>query len=429
MSLSIPRRRFYGPPRWHHKVVWLIARSLRRVFRIRVSGIEKLPRNGPAVVIAPHMSYGDSFPFIYAALPRPSRFIASAFFVLANAPVSWLMYFGGVLPLTKHVPDPQAARRALRVLAAGDVVALFPEGERAWAGISADPLVPSAKFLARLKVPIFIAQIEGSYDHWPRWVTFPRYRPVTVRLHGPIELPGVRGGRSRGQRRRWWDAVYQSGGDLDATAARAALGSMLQELSAGEASRLDLFRRGRFRQITRLVCFCPECARPGPVADDHRLHCTSCGAAWQRASNGGLKRQGYAGGGPTRPLSEIFVQMLETLRANVDSIVPIEEPVKVKPMSITNIAAADGRICMDARGAVIHSSEQSWVVELPMMAQAEIQGAAVVEVVASGGGALSIECDGGALRLVLAARALLDLPWGRGMTPEPTHANGRAVGA
>ena len=56
-------------------------------------------------------------------------------------------------------------------------------------------------------------------------------------------------------------------------------------------------------------------------------------------------------------------------------------------------------------------------------------GAAVVEVVASGGGALSIECDGGALRLVLAARALLDLPWGRGMAPESTHVNGRAVGA
>jgi 1-acyl-sn-glycerol-3-phosphate acyltransferase len=431
MTLTVPRSWFGGPPRWHHRAIWLISRAFRPLLRIRVDGADKLPRTGPAVVIAPHMSYCDSFPFLYAALPRPSRFLASTFYVLSNGPLSWLMYLGGVLPLTKHVPDSQAARRALRVLAAGDVVALFPEGERAWAGMCADPITACSKFLARLNVPIFIAEIEGSYDHWPRWVNLPRYRPVTVRLHGPIELPSVRGTDSRPNgRRRWWQTVYHSGGTLDSTAARTALGSLLHDLSIAEASRLDLFCKGRFTQVARLICFCPECARPSPVADSSRLRCESCEATWRPAPGGALRRDGNGTDEPPQPLSDVFLYMLETLRTNAEAIVPIEENVLVKPMNDAIQSATAGRMRMDAQEAVVHSSSRSWQIDLPMMAKAEIQGSAVVEVITRDGGALSLQSNGGALRMVLAARALLDLPWGRGMSAESADSTERrAVGA
>lgn len=431
MALTVPRRWFGGPPRWHHRAVWLLTRALRPLFRIRVEGADKLPRTGPAVVIAPHMSYCDSFPFLYSALPRPSRFLASTFYVLTNGPLSLLMYLGGVLPLTKHVPDPQAARRALRVLAAGDVVALFPEGERAWAGTCADPVTACSKFLARLKVPIFIAEIEGSYDHWPRWVNLPRYRPVTVRLHGPIALPAVLGTEPRiDGRRRWWASVYRSGGNLDATAAHAVLGSLLHAHSLAEASRLDLFRNGRFEQIARLICFCPECARPDLLADARRLRCGECEASWRPAPEGALRREGRGIDAPPQPLSDVFLHMLEVLRANAEDIMPIEEAVLVKPMNGTAQSAIAGSMRIDAREAVVQVSSRSWDVDLAMLAKAEIQGSAVVEVITRDGGALSLKSEGGALRMVLAARALCNLPWGRGMSPESVDiTERRAVGA
>ena len=189
MLLTVPKNRFGTPLRWHHRVVWRCLRTLRLSYPLTVGYSERLPLDGPALVIAPHMSYSDSLPFLYTSLPRTTRIIGSSFFVLANAPVLWLMFLGGAMPLDKHVPDTQAARWILRLLAAGDVVALFPEGGRSWAGVPIGPILPCAKFLARLKVPIIIAEFRGSYDHWPRWKRTPRWRPVTVRLRNPVKIP------------------------------------------------------------------------------------------------------------------------------------------------------------------------------------------------------------------------------------------------
>ena len=429
MTLTIAKHRFGGPLTWYHRLCWVLGKSFRLAYPLRVEGTDRLPRSGPAVVIAPHMSFSDAFPFLYAALPRPPRFLGTAFILLANAPMSWLMYFGGTIPLCKHVPDTQAARRILRLLAAGELIMLFPEGERSWAGAPLEPIVPSVKFLARLKAPIYLAEIEGSYDHWPRWDASPRRRPVTVRFRGPIELPGP-GERRRpaGGRGRWWDAVYRSGGPLDAAAACAALAAMLQESCRGEARRLDLLRRGRIEQVAQLICYCPECARPGMSVTGLRLGCRECGAAWLPSPGGALHREGAAQGEEALLLTDLFARMLARLEQRAVQLLPLEVAVAV--LDNGSRTGTAGRVVLDRDGARITAGSAIWEVDLERVADAELTGLSVMQFNSPAGDTLSLRCEGSALRLVLAARALCGLPWGRFISaPAPPAGTGGAARA
>lgn len=413
LNLKIPPHRFGAPLRWYHRLAWLLAQVLRVAYPLRVEGAERLPRSGPAVVIAPHMSFSDSFLFLYPALPRPARLLSSVFFMQSSAPVSWLMYLGGVLPLTKSVPDTRAARRMLRLLADGEMVALFPEGERSWTGVSTDPVAASAKFLSRLKVPVFIAEIEGAYDHWPRWQQMPRWRPVTVRLQGPIALPGPLTAREhRHRQRKWWEPVYRAGGRLDAAAARTALATLLRELSREEPARLDLLDSGRFRQLPRLICYCPECARPQPLADGRCLVCPECGASWRPVPGGALRREGDGDRQEPWRLSDLFAQMLETLRRNIPSLLPFEMPVSVTVTSGTRGTAAAGRVRLDRDGVLVTAAGNKWEIDVAAVALGDVEGATTLEVHTRCGATLALESNPSALHLVLPARALLGLPWG-----------------
>jgi 1-acyl-sn-glycerol-3-phosphate acyltransferase len=424
MKLIVPKSRFGAPQTWYNRMLWVIAKALRLVYPVRIEGAERLPRTGPAVVIAAHMSFSDGFPFLYITLPRPPRFIGTAFFLLGNAPMSWLMFLGGTIPIWKHVPDTQAGRRLLRLLANGELIGLFPEGERSWAGAPLDPILPSVKFLARLKVPVFLAELEGSYDHWPRWDNKPNRRPITVRLTGPIELPApAEARRTAGRRSRWWDAVYRSGGELDEAAAHSVLAALLRDSTRGEARRLDLLRAGRIEQLAQLICYCPECARPDPVATAQRLACRDCGAAWLPGPGGALKREGAPPEESGQLLTDVFLRMLETLDQRAARLLPLEVPVTVLNHGARKGTA--GRVVLNRNGASISADAATWDVDLASVADGELSGMTVIQFNARGGEPLSLRCEGSALRLVLAARAVLGRPWGRFVSAPPMPARDR----
>src|SRR5712692_4904347 len=109
----VPYWRFGRPLAWHQRALWGLVRLLRPLMGIAVGGVERIPRSGPAVVIAPHFAFLDAFPYLSLSLPRPARFLASAYFVFANRILCRLMYVGGVIPVWRHRPDPTGVRKAL----------------------------------------------------------------------------------------------------------------------------------------------------------------------------------------------------------------------------------------------------------------------------------------------------------------------------
>jgi 1-acyl-sn-glycerol-3-phosphate acyltransferase len=154
---------------------------VRALYRLEVRGLEHLPATGPVVVAANHCSVLDPF-VLGTALPRPLRFLAKE--ELWRYPLAGrvLADLGGI-PVARGRGDLPAMRLAERALAAGEVVALFPEGTVRRTG-------PWLRGAARLALgtgsPLLPVRLLGTGDALARGrVAFP---PLAVLVGAPIAV-------------------------------------------------------------------------------------------------------------------------------------------------------------------------------------------------------------------------------------------------
>ena len=94
----------------------------------KVEGKHHMPKEGPCIVVANHMSVVDP-PVLGTSLLRPMHIMGKA--------ELWERFHSrvfseslGVIPVRRGEIDRSALRMALAVLQAGEVLALFPEGTR-----------------------------------------------------------------------------------------------------------------------------------------------------------------------------------------------------------------------------------------------------------------------------------------------------------
>jgi 1-acyl-sn-glycerol-3-phosphate acyltransferase len=161
------------------------------LFRLSARGIEHLPRTGPAVLVANHVSWLDPI-VLPLVLPRKPGFLAME--ELWRMPgVRFVMRSYGPLaiPLRRGVVDATALKRTLEALQSGALVIVFPEG-----GISPDgqlrPFHRGAALLAaRAGAPIVPVAIVGTRDALPLGRVVPRRRTVTVLIGTPITVQGA----------------------------------------------------------------------------------------------------------------------------------------------------------------------------------------------------------------------------------------------
>ena len=109
-------------------VVWML---MRTVYRLRTTGIERIPDTGAVVLAANRVSFVDAF-VIAAAVRRPVRFVMDH--RIYKTPVlNWLFRVGNTIPIAPKHEDPEQLEHAMketqRALEAGDVVCIFPEGK------------------------------------------------------------------------------------------------------------------------------------------------------------------------------------------------------------------------------------------------------------------------------------------------------------
>src|SRR4029078_651617 len=101
------------------------ARAIARLlYRVRSRGAENIPATGGVLLIANHLSYIDPI-VLQMACPRPIRFIGYKG-LQDNAFFDWGFRISGVLPISSASPA-EGIRRAVKAIAAGEVVAIFPE--------------------------------------------------------------------------------------------------------------------------------------------------------------------------------------------------------------------------------------------------------------------------------------------------------------
>jgi len=173
--------------------VWRFARFLRATlahvilaaFRTEITGAEHVP-DGGAVIAGNHVSYLDPV-LLWCGTKRPAHFMAKKE-LWAIKPLGWALDHVWAFPVDREGADREAITTATRVLEAGELVGIFPEGTRnrddaadlgqAQGGVS---------FIAlRAGVPVVPVAIVGTDRAWPRGQRLPRLVKVRIRFCEPV---------------------------------------------------------------------------------------------------------------------------------------------------------------------------------------------------------------------------------------------------
>jgi 1-acyl-sn-glycerol-3-phosphate acyltransferase len=115
----------------------IVASSIKRLIRIlcRVNDAQlaRVPDRGPLIIVANHVNFLE-VPLLYTHLrPRPVTGFAKAE-VWDNPALRVLFDMFGAIPLNRGEADVTALRQALKVLEAGQILAVAPEGTRSGHG-------------------------------------------------------------------------------------------------------------------------------------------------------------------------------------------------------------------------------------------------------------------------------------------------------
>ena len=164
-----------------YRLAMAVCRALALWGRLRVEGLEALPRGGPVVLASNHDSRMDPVIIgLAAAHRRQIRALAksSLWDIRGLGPILDGM---GQIPIERAAGDADALAQAIRALRAGACVGVFPEGT-----ITCGRKLRARSGIGRLAVEVPEARlvcvaIEGA----PDYVRFPKRPSVRVRFFEP----------------------------------------------------------------------------------------------------------------------------------------------------------------------------------------------------------------------------------------------------
>jgi 1-acyl-sn-glycerol-3-phosphate acyltransferase len=149
--------------------------------KIEVSGLENLPTGGPVILASNHLTNFDVFP-MQLAINRPIYFMGKAE-LFKNPLLDALLRRLGGFPVYRGARDNWAMQHSRRVLEAGQVLGIFPEGSRS----RGKGLRPGKSGAARLALetgcPIVPMGVDGSHR---LFINFPKRSRVRICLGPPI---------------------------------------------------------------------------------------------------------------------------------------------------------------------------------------------------------------------------------------------------
>jgi 1-acyl-sn-glycerol-3-phosphate acyltransferase len=109
-------------------LVWML---IHTIYRVRVIGEENIPEEGPVIVASNHVSFADPL-ILGGMIRRPVNFVM--YHKIYRIPVlNFIFRTGKAIPIASRKENPEvlenAYRRIHQVLAAEDVLGIFPEGK------------------------------------------------------------------------------------------------------------------------------------------------------------------------------------------------------------------------------------------------------------------------------------------------------------
>jgi 1-acyl-sn-glycerol-3-phosphate acyltransferase len=171
----------------------------RIVFRTTVSPKGRVPSVGPVIIAPVHRSFIDFF-VASEVTDRKLHYMAKDS-LWKNGLLARILPTVGAFPVHRESADREALRRAQQVLDAGEVLILFPEGERRDGPVVADLHEGVAFLAARTGATVVPVGIGGSASVMPKGNKVPRPRHIHLEV-GETIAPPERSGSGRVPRSR-----------------------------------------------------------------------------------------------------------------------------------------------------------------------------------------------------------------------------------
>ena len=159
-------------------LIWML---IHTIYRVRVSGLENIPTEGPVIIVCNHVSFVDPL-ILGGMIRRPVRFVM--YWKIYDMPVLKFIFKNGkAIPIAGRDENQQVLEQAWtrmhEVLDEGDVLGIFPEGRITRTGDIQDFRPGIEKMIAEKPVdvvPIALSGLWGSMfsrkypmaKRWPR---------------------------------------------------------------------------------------------------------------------------------------------------------------------------------------------------------------------------------------------------------------------
>lgn len=231
--------------------------TLKIVFRPRAWGVKNVPRRGPAILASNHLSFSDHF-FGPLPVPRKVIFLGKAEYFTGRGLkglISKVFFTGlGVIPVDRGGGEAseRAIRTSLRVLAAGNVLGIYPEGTRSPDGRLYRGKTGVARLAIESGAPVVPCAMIDTFEFQPPTTIWPNFRiRPGVKFGEPLDFSRYRGQADAMLLRTVTDEIMQgiaklSGQeyvDVDARRAKAEMAAARRQ-QAGDANQGEADQQG-----------------------------------------------------------------------------------------------------------------------------------------------------------------------------------------
>ncbi|MFU8872488.1 lysophospholipid acyltransferase family protein [Micromonospora sp. SL4-19] len=171
----------------------ILGPPLRLIFRPQVEGLENVPEAGPVILASNHLSFSDSI-FTPLIVKRKVTFIAKAEYFTGKGIKGWLtkMFFvgSGTIPVDRS--GGRAARAALdtqlKVLRAGGIAGIYPEGTRSPDGRLYRGKTGVARLALESGAPVVPMAMLNADEIQPPGQVIPHVKRVRIRFGAPLDF-------------------------------------------------------------------------------------------------------------------------------------------------------------------------------------------------------------------------------------------------
>ena len=244
---------------------------IRVLFRPWITGREHVPSRGPAILVANHISAGDTY-LIPALVPRkvtfPAKAEAFAGKGIRGRVLKWFLEGVGMLPMDRSGGRASATSMTgvLDVLARGGLLGIFPEGTRSPDGRLYKGKTGVARLVLQARVPVVpIGVVDTQFVRLPL-LRIPVMRRPGVRVGAPLDFDRYAGaGNERDVLRHVMDEIMATVQELSGQVYVDAYATSVKQ-AAQEGRPFEtrvLSRPGEGRPVPPVPAPLPPVTTPG----------------------------------------------------------------------------------------------------------------------------------------------------------------------